>query len=1161
MATLDSLKRALRQTAKTTASSPKQPLSDTQYGVGFDILVQDSGCMAYQDFIIPQLSQLLSPLFISRTHISALEIGPGPKSILGHLPAHLRRKVKRYTAFEPNGLFATRLEEWLCPTSEMKSPLPCLDGPPDIHRVPFVLKDTIVNGNNTGDDEDEYDIILFCHSMYGMKPKHRFIERALELLVERPQGGMVAVFHRDGALHLDGLVCHRTASFPSGVVRVADDDEVLDCFAPFIAGFIIQDVDVDEAIRIEWRKVCRALGRREEAHPDHLFFSSPEVMAAFTQHATTLPELTAQVPLGKDQAVKNREARLYRPASMIRPTEVRHVQQCVRWALKHGVGLTVIGGGHSGHCLRPNVVSVDMGAFDKVHILTAGDDGGDAGSDSGSDSSSFVVAEAGCKTGDIVRKAMAAGVTVPLGARPSVGAGLWLQGGIGHLARLHGLACDAIVGVVMVSVETGQVLCVGHVPSQHRPADAVRPANEPDLLWAIKGAGTNFGIVVSATFKAYTAPTYLTRNWVFPLSDNLEARLRLSDFDKLVARKLLRNCSADAYLYWDAGRLHLGVTIIESSTSRSTFETFTPTPVGATLGPEDAFKAVDAVGLFETEMYVSGMHGGHGGGKTSSFKRCLFLKSIGEANVVDRLVVAVKTRPSPLCYLHLLQGGGAVGDVAADATAFGCRDWEFACVITGVWDRAQDGTEAARSAVRWVYKVAEELLSLSSGAYGADLGPDPRDATLAAKAFGPNRPRLARLKYSLDPRNVLAYACPLPKALMEQKVVILVTGESCAGKDYCANVWVSVFPKCTHKRLTARTVSISDATKREYAATTGADLDRLLEDRAYKEQHRPALTRFFQEQVRQQPRLPEQHFLDAVYGAVDVDVLLITGMRDEAPVAALSHLVPDTKLLEVHVQASKQTRQTRRGCHGSDDNGNNKDSSNNRSNLTALDYRPSLAFANDTAGNEAAERFAEQHLLPFFHEDLQRLANMVRPIPNFPRPDIEFRHVLGISQQPGGLALCTSLLETHFIGDWAKVDAVACCEIGGFVYASALASQVDVPLVLIREAGKLPPPTVSVIKPPSHISSLASNSTKEKRIEMERDVVPRGASVVVVDDVLSTGETLCAVLQLLCKAGISAEDISIMAVAEFPVHRGRELLHRRGFGRINIQSLLVFGGA
>ncbi|GKT97532.1 phosphoribosyl transferase domain protein [Colletotrichum tofieldiae] len=153
---------------------------------------------------------------------------------------------------------------------------------------------------------------------------------------------------------------------------------------------------------------------------------------------------------------------------------------------------------------------------------------------------------------------MTAGVTVPLGARPSVGAGLWLQGGIGHLTRLYGLACDAVVGAVIVSVDSGRILCVGRVPRQHRPADAVRPDNENDLLWAIKGAGTNFGIVISVTFAAYPAPAFLTRNWVIALSDDREARLSLSNFDQLVA---------NAYLYWDTGQLHLGVTLLESFTN------------------------------------------------------------------------------------------------------------------------------------------------------------------------------------------------------------------------------------------------------------------------------------------------------------------------------------------------------------------------------------------------------------------------------------------------------------------------------------------------------------------------------------------------------------------------------------------------------------------
>lgn len=90
--------------------------------------------------------------------------------------------------------------------------------------------------------------------------------------------------------------------------------------------------------------------------------------------------------------------------------------------------------------------------------------------------------------------------------------------------------------------------------------------------------------------------------------------------------------------------------------------------------------------------------------------------------------------------------------------------------------------------MRWVYNVAKDLLSLSSRAYSADLRPDLKNATLTAKAFRPNRPRLACLKHSLDLRNVLAYACPLLKALIKQKLIILITSKSCASKDYYANV-------------------------------------------------------------------------------------------------------------------------------------------------------------------------------------------------------------------------------------------------------------------------------------------------------------------------------------------------------------------------------------
>jgi hypothetical protein len=321
MATLDSLKQALREKAKA-AASPIKRLSDIEYSAGFEILLQGSGWITYQDFVIPQLSKLLAALLTSRIHISVLEIGPGPKSLLGYLSNYLRRKINKYTTFEPNGLFATSLEEWFSSTSRLESPLPCLENSPNIHRNPFGPQDNI--GSSTPNNE-KYDIILFCHSMYSIRFKRKFIELALEILVDRPKSGIVVVFHRN-SLYLDGLVCHQTASFPTGFVSVENDDKALDCFTAFVVGFI-QSVD----IRVEWREVCRSLGRRKKDDPNHLLFSSPSIIVALNQHATALPELTEQVPLGKGyQAVKNREARLHRPATTVRPTEVRHVQQCIQ---------------------------------------------------------------------------------------------------------------------------------------------------------------------------------------------------------------------------------------------------------------------------------------------------------------------------------------------------------------------------------------------------------------------------------------------------------------------------------------------------------------------------------------------------------------------------------------------------------------------------------------------------------------------------------------------------------------------------------------------------------------------------------------------------------------------------------------------------------------
>ncbi|KAF5879108.1 putative phosphoribosyl transferase domain protein [Botrytis fragariae] len=1154
MVSLNELKKALVRDVTTEMSSPNQQLSDSQYNIGFDILMNGSEWSSYEDFIIPELSQQLTSLLATRSTISVIEIGPGSKSVLGYVPLHLRRKIRRYAAFEPNIISATSLEAWISSCSESNSPFPYLETTPNICRAPFVLDDEEKNNiveTGASDDRPTFDLILFCHSMYGMKSKEIFIKKALEMLVSSPESGKVVIFHRDQCFELDGLTSYRTAIFPTGTVSIADKDVALDAFSPFVAGFIKQDVEVDMALRTKWRETCRALACHDEKLPGYLLFSSPQRMLSLTRHANALVDLVLQVPLAKeDRIIKSWEARLHRPTSIFRPTTVKHVQKCIQWAVKHKLKLTVIGGGHSAHCLWPDVVSLDMEAFDRVHVTTSSDDVDNANSRPGS--TSLIIAEAGCKTGDIIQEAMKFGLTVPLGSRPSVGAGLWLQGGIGHLSRLHGLACDNIVGAVIVSVISGQIFHVGEVPIQDLPAGATRPKNEKDLLWAIKGAGTNFGVVISVTFKAYCAPTYSVWNWIFPVKEETEVRLKLGDVNS-IARNLPLSFSIDAYLYSDRNQLHLGVTMFQASTNKN-FEM--PPLVNDILGPVKQCKEVDGVGLFETEMYMSTMHGGHSG-KSSSFKRCLFLNNIEDVQIVDILRAAIQNRPTPFCYLHLLQCGGATRDNTTEASAFGCRDWEFACVITGVWPRNQIDTGLVRTTIQWVYDIVKNLLPFCSGVYSADLGPDPRDNTLAAKAFGVNLQRLAQLKRTMDPYKIIAYACPLFEPPVEQKLIILVTGDSAAGKDFCAETWVSVITACTSRMLTARSVSISDATKREYATETGADINRLLSDRSYKEEHRPALTKFYQKQMINRPQLPMEHFQNVVRDSGSFDVIFITGMRDEAPLTTFSHLVPESRVLDIRINASQMVIRDRKCDHR---DGIKAKDDRDGTTLSALHYLPSLVFNNEISGSEAAETFAKKHILPLLHEDFTRLANMVRAVPNHPRQGVTFRHVLDICQQPGGLTLCTDLLQRHFIGEWAEVDTLVCCECGGFVFASALGARTGIRLALVRKSGKLPPPTISVEKSQSHISSTESGELQQNMFEMDPGLISKSKSVLVVDDVLATGRTLGAVLKLLMKAGVRRKDIRVMVVAEFPIHSGRESLRQEGFGEVRIQSLLTFGG-
>lgn len=389
------------------------------------------------------------------------------------------------------------------------------------------------------------------------------------------------------------------------------------------------------------------------------------------------------------------------------------------------------------------------------------------------------------------------------------------------------------------------------------------------------------------------------------------------------------------------------------------------------------------------------------------------------------------------------------------------------------------------------------------------------------------------------------------------KLIILFTGESCAGKDFTASVCESVFLTYSGDRK-AQVVSISDAFKQRYATATGADLSRLLNDRLYKESHRPALTSFFEKELQHRPLIHEETFQEVVTAAADVDVLFITGMREESPVATYAHLVPSTKLVEVYVEASDSVRAARKEGHGSDED--STQSGKDVIHMTNGIVGQGLIFHNNSPGKDAAARFCKRNLLHLVGAHMQRLADMIATVEHWPTPNLKFRHILGIAEQPGGLEMCTALISSHLTSVGRKIDVVACCESGGFVFASALAHRMGARLAIIRKAGKLPPPVISVRKSASFITSLTGQCDGLTGMELGASVVSKGNRVLILDDLLATGTTLCAMISLLVSAGVAVEDIQTMVVVELPQHRGRAFLRQQGYGRSVVHSLLVLDG-
>jgi len=172
------------------------------------------------------------------------------------------------------------------------------------------------------------------------------------------------------------------------------------------------------------------------------------------------------------------------------------------------------------------------------------------------------------------------------------------------------------------------------------------------------------------------------------------------------------------------------------------------------------------------------------------------------------------------------------------------------------------------------------------------------------------------------------------------------------------------------------------------------------------------------------------------------------------------------------------------------------------------------------------------------------LIDHIRTIPDYPKPGIQFRDITTLLAHPGAYRETIDQLAAPYLD--ARIDRVVGIEARGFILGGALADRLDAGFVPVRKRGKLPHDTLRV-------AYALEYGTDE--IEIHRDALTQGARVLLVDDLIATGGTALAAIQLLEKLG--ATIVAAAFVIDLPELGGHEKLHAHG---IATHTLVSFAG-
>ncbi len=396
-----------------------------------------------------------------------------------------------------------------------------------------------------------------------------------------------------------------------------------------------------------------------------------------------------------------------RPVLIVRCASPSDVARALDFAQGRNLPLAIHGGGHSriGYGMCEGGVVIDFSGMKRVEVDAV---------------KRVARAEAGALVRDLDEATQRFGLATTSGGCPTVGiAGLTLGGGEGKLMGKYGAACDNLLSAKLLTVNG-------------RHVEASQKSN-PDLFWAIRGGGGNFGVVTSLEYQLHPVGDVLAGSLIYPAGRIPEL---LRAFVKFVAAEP-DEMDILAQLSPSAGGPRLKVDVCYCGDPRIGNDLIIPLRA---LKPQD--DTVRIMRYLEAQAA-----GGFLQAPVAHFQTNLILRELSEAAVAV-LTTAINNAPSK-CKAIIVPLRGAISRIPVSNTAFALRQPGYEIDIAGIWS-----TPAERSyAVQWVEAARDSLQPFAHGVYMNQLG-DTSDQ-LVRSAYGQNYARLVEIKKKYDPKNVL----------------------------------------------------------------------------------------------------------------------------------------------------------------------------------------------------------------------------------------------------------------------------------------------------------------------------------------------------------------------------------------------------------------------